>query len=222
MIFIPDIGWFIPLDSMVNGVTVYLMFKFAEKPYLFLCKPLVLLCYCCFGGITAANEAVKDKRYLEENTSKGSSKTLDSKSTHTRKQRKHNKHKQTSINDKQKHKHNDNINNDKTSERKDNLDLGNNTSNNTSFNSDQAETDTELDASTDGYSSKDETQVTQTRTQTQIQSQTLSQTRASPTEAHKYTVNQIFVPSINQSQLQYQLEQPGKSILMLKSASSAE
>ena len=78
MIFIPDIGWFIPLDAMINGITVYLMFKFAEKPYLFLCKPLALLCYWCFGGTNAASEAIKDKRYLQEITTKGNTKTLNS------------------------------------------------------------------------------------------------------------------------------------------------
>ena len=64
MMLIPEIGWFITLDATINGITIYLMFNFAENTYLFLCKPLAVLCYFCFGGKHAAKQATNDKRFL--------------------------------------------------------------------------------------------------------------------------------------------------------------
>ena len=64
MMLVPDIGWFVPIDATINGITIYLMFKFSETPYLFLCKPMALLCYLCFAGWDAAKEATKDERFL--------------------------------------------------------------------------------------------------------------------------------------------------------------
>ena len=64
MMLIPEIGWFVTIDSTINGITIYLMFNFAEKTYLFFCKPFAVMCYCCFGGKNVAKQAKKDKRFL--------------------------------------------------------------------------------------------------------------------------------------------------------------
>ena len=72
MMLIPEIGWFITLDATINGITIYLMFNFAENTYLFLCKPFAVLCYWCFGGRDAAKQAANDKRFLTTMSSVGS------------------------------------------------------------------------------------------------------------------------------------------------------
>ena len=64
MMLIPNIGWFVTIDATINGITIYLMFNFAENTYLFLCKPFAVLCYLCFGGCHVAKQATKDKRFL--------------------------------------------------------------------------------------------------------------------------------------------------------------
>ena len=50
-------GWFICIDCLLNGICIYLMFKFAEKKYNIFCKPVIeiwkVLGVCC--GITRFN-----------------------------------------------------------------------------------------------------------------------------------------------------------------------
>ena len=64
MMIIPEIGWFVTIDATINGITIYLMFNFAEKTYLFFCKPFAVMCYFCFGGKKVATQATNDKRFL--------------------------------------------------------------------------------------------------------------------------------------------------------------
>ena len=72
MMIIPEIGWFVTVDATINGISIYLMFNFAENTYLFLCKPFAVLCYWCFGGRDAAKQAANDKRFLTTMSSVGS------------------------------------------------------------------------------------------------------------------------------------------------------
>ena len=65
MMIIPELGWFVTIDSTINGITIYLMFNFSHKIYLFFCKPFALMCYYCFGGKKAAKQATKDKRFWD-------------------------------------------------------------------------------------------------------------------------------------------------------------
>eukprot|EP01084_Bolivina_argentea_P112002 199764_1 len=55
MVYWP-IGWFIPLDSLINGITIYCLFDFAEKTYSILCCPIISCCSTCFG-INATTDA---------------------------------------------------------------------------------------------------------------------------------------------------------------------
>eukprot|EP01083_Nonionella_stella_P137516 418381_1 len=44
-----SIGWFIPLDSIINALSVYLMYSFSQPTYLCCCRPCIGCCKIFFG-----------------------------------------------------------------------------------------------------------------------------------------------------------------------------
>ena len=66
LIFIFNLGWFINLDCLINGLCIYLVFSFNDRLYRVLCYPFIYCWNCCFSKLNTGIMSYADLTQLTQ------------------------------------------------------------------------------------------------------------------------------------------------------------